>query len=308
MRSLWIQRLALCVAFCCVGWLRSNPPLFAIAQAGNVVAVVDGVKITDDDVDSYCRILGIDAPSSEVRQSIRETLVDRVLLDKFLQRKKAEVDPAALDLQLGAFVSVAEHTQQPLADLLAKRGLTQEELEKSLALDLKWQDYARKSITPQQVKIFFEKNKIRFDGTRLTASQIFWKLPVPMSDAVLQEKLAAARSLREDIASGKLTFEEAARNHSESPSGQLNGGLLGDFSYYGTMPLEITQIAFATHEGDMSQPFVSTFGIHLLKVQKVQPGNFSLDDAYPTVFEKMSQALKENTVMNLRNEAVVERK
>ncbi len=296
--------LMILLAFVCVGSVSER----LCAQEKRVVAIANGTKVTEGDIDAYCKIFGIENPNSEVRATVRETLIDRILLDKFLKEKKAEVDQEMLDAQMGAFVSVADHTKLSIEELLAKRGLSSAQLKETLSIDLKWQDYSEKNITPQQVKIHFEKNKNRFDGTRIVARQIFWKLPDPMTDEALQTKLMAASSLRERIVRGEITFEEAAKTVSESPSGKRNGGLMEDFAYFGSMPTAITQIAFATREGEISQPFVTPFGIHLLKVEKVQPGTFTLDDVYPVVFERMSQTLKENIVMGLRKDAQIERK
>lgn len=302
------QPLRASQAFICIAIIATLMPIAVFAQSKEVVATVDGVKITAGDIDTYCKIMKIDTPSEDTRNTIRETLIDRMLLEKFLKEKKAVPDQSALDQQMGAFVSVADHTKQPLEELLAKRGLTTAELERFLSVDLKWLNFAQKTITPQQVKIYFEQNKNRFDGTRITARQIFWKLPQPMSDEALQKKLLAATAVRDQINKGEITFEDAAKTISEYPSGKINGGLMEDVAYFGAMPTAITQIAFATREGELSQPFVTPFGIHVLKVEKIKVGTFSLDDAYPLVFERMSQTLRENTVLQLRKDAMIERK
>ena len=70
--------------------------------------------------------------------------------------------------------------------------------------------------------------------------------------------------LKEQIASGKTTFEEVARDHSLCPSG-VKGGDLGTFSQ-GQMVPEFDKVVFNDEVGVVHGPVKTQFGYHLLEV------------------------------------------
>lgn len=81
-----------------------------------------------------------------------------------------------------------------------------------------------------------------------------------------QQAIARLRQLRSDIASGATTFAAAAREQSQDGSA-VNGGDLGWSNAKDFVPeFEIEMNLLAP--GKMSQPFISRFGVHLLKVNE----------------------------------------
>ena len=72
--------------------------------------------------------------------------------------------------------------------------------------------------------------------------------------------------LRGQIDSGELKFEDAARDNSEDIGTMLQGGDLG-WSNPGQFVPEFTQAMDNTPVGEMSMPFRSQFGWHLLQVE-----------------------------------------
>lgn len=72
--------------------------------------------------------------------------------------------------------------------------------------------------------------------------------------------------LRGQVESGDLKFEDAAKDNSEDIGSMLQGGDLG-WSNPGQFVPEFTQAMDNTPVGDMSMPFRSQFGWHLLQVE-----------------------------------------
>ena len=70
--------------------------------------------------------------------------------------------------------------------------------------------------------------------------------------------------LREQIVSGRVSFEDVARQHSEDGSA-VSGGDLG-WASPGTMVPEFEQAMDALAPGGLSPPVVSRFGVHLIQV------------------------------------------
>ncbi|WP_286238915.1 peptidylprolyl isomerase [Neptuniibacter halophilus] len=80
---------------------------------------------------------------------------------------------------------------------------------------------------------------------------------------ILVDTEAQCEQLKTDIAAG-LDFAEAARQHSNCPSG-AQGGDLGSFGR-GQMVPEFDQAVFTGEVGAVQGPIKTQFGYHLLEV------------------------------------------
>ena len=78
-----------------------------------------------------------------------------------------------------------------------------------------------------------------------------------------EEALQLIESLQDSIGSGLLSFEDAARNHSDCPSSQ-EGGDLGPFSRHIMTPA-FEEAAFGIGVGEISDVVETPFGYHLIK-------------------------------------------
>ena len=81
---------------------------------------------------------------------------------------------------------------------------------------------------------------------------------------ILVDSEAKCNELKEQINSGAMTFEQAAKENSTCPSG-ANGGDLGTFSQ-GQMVPEFDKVVFNDEVGVVHGPVQTQFGYHLLEV------------------------------------------
>jgi parvulin-like peptidyl-prolyl isomerase len=77
-----------------------------------------------------------------------------------------------------------------------------------------------------------------------------------------EEALAEIQAVRDSVDQGLLTFEAAAVGHSACPSAQ-NGGFLGSFPR-GAMVPEFEEVAFGLGPDELSQPFETGYGYHIV--------------------------------------------
>ena len=80
---------------------------------------------------------------------------------------------------------------------------------------------------------------------------------------ILVKDLNLAETLVEDIQAGKITFEDAARQHSLCPSKE-RGGNLGPFGK-GAMVKPFEDAAFALQVNGVSSVVPTQFGYHIIK-------------------------------------------
>jgi parvulin-like peptidyl-prolyl isomerase len=281
--------------------------LLQAEDSAKVIVTVNGTAITAGDVDFIATTRQIKPADRPTRESqLIEELIDRQLIREFLARRKiaAPADDLAYQIQY-AEDAIKKHGDDP-ATLLPKLGYTPERMKAELGLPLAWNAYCRQTITLPQTKEYFEQHRSEFDGTQLRARQIFLKLPANPSAADVTAKVDRLKELRSQISAGKFKFEEAAMKFSESPS-KDQGGDVGQFGPRGKLPAPVTKAAFALKVNEISEPIVSTFGVHLIQVTDRIPGDLSLEDVRPQIFERLSEQLWADTVSRERKTAKIER-
>ena len=117
--------------------------------------------------------------------------------------------------------------------------------------------------TDEDLLDYFEAHRDDFEAPAQVSCQVatFAKEPGP---ADLQEVLSFIQEIREEIMSGKFSFETAAREYSEDGSA-ASGGELGTFDRE-RMVAPFTEAAFSLQEGEISEPVKTKFGYHLIEV------------------------------------------
>ncbi len=83
------------------------------------------------------------------------------------------------------------------------------------------------------------------------------------SELTVDEAKKKASNIYEEINSGKTKFSDAAVQHSNCPSGQ-SGGSLGEFTK-GMMVKAFEDVAFSLKIDQISEPFESEFGFHIVR-------------------------------------------
>ena len=268
---------------CCLVLL--HPGLSLAAPAGRKkVAEVNGEPIYNDQVEVQLqKTLGKDqvlrlqsAPDAEetmprLRAEMLQQMVKQRLVEGFLAQGESTVlNGRDLDAAVENFKQeLKEEGKQSLEEYLEEQGWTDEGLRHRLAWTIAWPKYLATQMTQQRLDRYFEAHRVQFDGTTVRARQIFLKLNSP-TPAVAEKTLAQMQELRQQIAQGKLDFAEAAKRYSQAPSAAA-GGDLGFFSRK-EMPEALSQVAFALKPEEMSQPFVSPFGVHLLQLMEIRKG------------------------------------
>ncbi len=275
----------------------------AARPANSALVVVNGQPVTQGDVDLLMLSRRVPKPlRAGLQKQALEQLIDRRLLQAYLATRKVEPSAKALDAQVAAIHKVIRRAGDDPNKVLSKLGYSEQSLRKELALPLAWQQHFRLIVTAKQVREYWQQHRHEFDGTQVRAAHILLKAKTEAERAAATAKL---KQLRSEIVGGKLTFADAAKQHSQAPS-RDNGGDLGFFAYRGKMTLEFSKAAFPLKTGEVSQPFDSPFGVHLLTVTARKPGQLSLEDARPEVLDRLSDQIQSELVQRERVKAKIE--
>ncbi|NNE42983.1 MAG: hypothetical protein HKN12_02130 [Gemmatimonadetes bacterium] len=87
---------------------------------------------------------------------------------------------------------------------------------------------------------------------------------------ILVDSTERAASILEEIRSGKKTYEEAAAAYSMDRNTSAQGGSLGEIYWSLALP-DFQQYAFEMTEGEISEPYESSIGVHLVRLDEVIP-------------------------------------
>jgi peptidyl-prolyl cis-trans isomerase SurA len=216
------------------------------------------------------------ATGSAREEKIRE--IERPFLNQMIEMKLQLQEARRMDLYVdGAEIDGAINdiktkyglTEETLMDSLKAEGLTAEDYKSRLADQILLQKVVNAAVRnnvvvpDEEIEQYYEDNKNKFDVTeKMRISQIFFV--IPEGGAQKEALEATARELVQRINSGE-DFGELAREFSEDPSSEF-GGDLGYISL-GSALKEVENAAAALKAGEVSEPFWSPAGLHIIKLQ-----------------------------------------
>lgn len=126
------------------------------------------------------------------------------------------------------------------------------------------------TVTPEEVRFFYndlkEKGDLPSFGIEVQLSQITMKA-IPTKESV-QEVLDKLQAIKKDVENG-YSMRLKAILYSEDPGVSQNGGKY-TITRESQFVKEFKEAAFSIEEGEVSEPFKSQFGYHILQVEKIK--------------------------------------
>ncbi len=247
-----------------------------------IVGKVDNYIVLKSDVEkAYLDAL------SQGRSADKCLVLESLMVSKMLVAK-AEIDSVEvsddevdnnLDRRLQFFISQVG-SEEAIEEYYGK---TLEQFKIELAETIKEQLTAQKmegeltaemSVSPAEVRKFFRNipnDSLPYFSTEVKVGQIV-KIPeVSKSQKDLVRK--RLNDIRRQISDG-ADFNEMAKDNSMDPSVVQNGGELG-FQRRGVLAPEYEATAFKLKAGEISEPFETDFGIHILQLLERRGNTFN---------------------------------
>lgn len=234
-----------------------------------ILAVVAGREITEHDIDLIIAKYPEQQRAMFATEDARKAILEQAIGFELMYYKGLELNIEESDI----------YKQQ--LEIFKKELLIQRTVEDILSKVI---------ITDDEVKEYYDKNQDEFqEPERVSAKHI------------LMESEEDLKAVKAKIASGEVTFEQAARESSTCPSKEQDGNL-GEFSR-GMMVPEFEKAAFELAAGEVSEPVQTQFGYHLIKVDdKHEALTQKFEDVKEAILKKLSVAAQQEKYVSLITE------
>ena len=264
----------------CLVFLLAVNPVFSqngdLQVIDKIIAKIDNYIVLKSELENayYDYLSSGQSTPPDLRCRILESLITNKLLVA-----KAEIDSVVvadeevdgnLERKLQYFISQIgseERIEQYYGKTIEQFRDELREREKEQMIIQKMQTVISEdvSVTPAEVKDFFESipsDSLPFFSKEVTVGQIV-KIP-PLSEAQKDKSKQELLGLRNRILSGE-DFGTLARKYSQEPAAKNSGGDLG-YQPRGVMDPKFEAAALSLKPGDISMPFESSFGIHIVQL------------------------------------------
>ena len=248
-----------------------------------VSAVIGDYVILDSDIDKT--IVEMESQGMSTKNITRCELLGKLMEDKLyahhaIQDSLEISDQEVYDYvdqsiayfteQLGSIEKVLEFYKKP-NELAFRDELFQINKVQKLSSMMQSKIVEDVEITPEEVRQFFQsipKSELPTFGTELEISQIV--LMPEVSKEETERLVNQLKSFKADVEEKGLSFASKAILYSQDPGSRSNGGKYTLQRKKPRMVKEFRDIAFSMQEGEVSEPFKTDFGWHILTVDKIR--------------------------------------
>lgn len=244
-------------------------------------------------------------PLAVMQAEALEQVINRRLLGMRIEQDNLTVTDSDIEAFIRNMRRALEARGATLEQLLQQQGVTEEQLREQAKGQALLTKFVDRYLPDSELRKYFEEHKRMFDGSEVRVSHILLR-DAQNQSFMVQEKLRQdAAALREEIASGKIDFETAVKQHSVGPS-RARGGDLGFIPRVGLMDPRFADAAFELEINELSEPVQSASGEHLIKVTDIRPGTKSFIDVRDDVRTAATADLNRRMVDEMRATADIE--
>ena len=279
-----------------------------LIKVDGVAAVVGDFVVLDSDIDK--QFAQLQASGVSTKDITRCQLFGKLLEDKLYMHHaildSIEVNDAEIrsyvDQQLEGFAQQIgsmdkllayynKSSEQELRDemyQLNKNGKMASMMQQEIINEIE--------VTPEEVRQFF--NKIPKDerplfGTELRVAQIV--VYPETSQEEVDKVINRLREFRADVLDNGASFTTKAVLYSEDPGSKRSGGKYTLNKKRPMMVKEFREVAFSLEEGDVSEPFKTDFGYHIIYLEKIRGQEYDVRHILmrPKLTDEAIQAARE---------------
>ncbi|MBI1832118.1 MAG: peptidylprolyl isomerase [Planctomycetes bacterium] len=260
----------------------------------HVAATVNGEKVLIGDVKKILDqrpypVTLTEEQKKQLRHAALDVLIEDVLMRQYLNKHVPQINPADFNKEVQDLIEGLKKEMKTLDQFLAATNQTKEQVSRDIAAKLQWRVMLTRFCPDDKAKGYYAENKLFFDKVFVKASHILIKLDAKTAPADRAKVTEQLRVLRQEILTGKVRFEEAAKKYSDCPSKE-KGGDIGQFPYKFVVVPEFAKAAFSMKKGELSDVVTTNYGLHLIWVTDRTAGELStFDGIKDTVREVWAQ-------------------
>lgn len=213
-------------------------------------------------------------------------VVDSVIVSDAEVEANAERNMNYFKQQMGSMEKVVEMYGFDDEEDLRKE-LMRIEKENSLIRQEKQNVLSEVAVTPEEVRVYFksleEAGNLPEFGTEVELAQVVMKVKPSIEEN--KQAIDKLNKIREDVIGGS-SLRMKAILYSEDPGVTQNGGKY-TITRESQFVKEFKEVAFSLDEGEVSEPFKSDFGYHIIQLEKIK--GQELDVRHLLIQPKVSQ-------------------
>jgi peptidyl-prolyl cis-trans isomerase SurA len=282
---------------------------FERIKLDGISAVVGDYVILDSDIEktlidlksqgaatediTHCGLLG---KLMEDRLYAHQAVQDSILVSDDMVNAQGEAQLQSLVQQIGSMDKVLSYykkqDEQSFREELYKINklrMLSEKMQQEIIKDIE--------ITPEEVRQFYSsipKDERPLLGAELEIAQIV-KTPIP-SDAENQKVIDKLNQIKADIEDNDASFSVKAILYSQDPGSKSKGGFYSITKQTG-FDKTFKDVAFSLREGEVSDPFKTPFGYHIIFIEKIR--GQELDLRHILISPEISEAASEEAKSEL---------
>ena len=282
---------------------------FKRIKLDGISAVVGDYVILDSDIEktlidlksqgaatediTHCGLLG---KLMGDRLYAHQAVQDSILVSDDMVNAQGEAQLQSLVQQIGSMDKVLSYykkqDEQSFREELYKINklrMLSEKMQQEIIKDIE--------ITPEEVRQFYSsipKDERPLLGAELEIAQIV-KTPIP-SDAENQKVIDKLNQIKADIEDNDASFSVKAILYSQDPGSKSKGGFYSITKQTG-FDKTFKDVAFSLREGEVSDPFKTPFGYHIIFIEKIR--GQELDLRHILISPEISEAASEEAKSEL---------
>lgn len=250
-------------------------------KVDGVIAVVGDYVVLDSDID--LEFIQLKAQGVDTKNITRCELFGKQLEDKLYAHQAIQDSIVVTDAEVNSYMNeqldamieqvgslekvikfykkkTEEDFRSYFFDIIKMNKLTSQ-MQKKIVDDV--------TITPEEVRNFFKgipKDEIPTFGAEMEVAQIVVKPSITEDEK--KRVIEKLKEIRQEVLNGSSFFSKAVL-FSEDPGSSSNGGFY-KMNRKTAFVKEFKDVAFSLAEGEISEPFETEFGYHIIMVEKIK--------------------------------------
>lgn len=285
-----------------------------------VSAVVGDYVILDSDIDKTLvdmKSQGISTEGIERCQLLGKLMEDKLYAHHAVQDSLIVSDSEVYSYvdqsieyfteQLGSIEKVLEFYNKPDEFSFREQLFEINKLQKLASL-MQSEIVSKIEITPEEVRSFFEsipEDELPVFGTEIELAQIV--IEPAVSEEETQRVINRLKDFKNDVEEKGLSFASKAILYSHDPGSRSTGGKYTLHRKRPRMVKEFRDAAFGLEEGQISQPFKSDFGWHIVTVDKIRGQQVDVRHILLTPKVNVEQLNQSRTILDSLRKRIVDK-